>query len=88
MDSLNIGIIAPFLVGLLEAIKTAGVPSKYMKLLNLLISLAVAALIDWRDPLALLTNTATVYLAIEGAFKTVREIPSKKMQNSEEETAL
>ena len=87
MEAINLGILGPFIFALLEAVKRAGFPTKYLPVTSLVLSFGVAGIIAINGQInvaALLTDAAAIYLAVEGAFKNSKRPILSEMIKAED----
>ena len=75
MADLPIAVLGPLVSILLQAIKATGLPTKYMPLANILISLAISVWAMWGtiEALPLLINFGTLALATAGTYDLARQ---------------
>ena len=82
MNEINLAILGPFIYAGLEAFKRAGLPTRYMQFFSLVLALVIAVVVAWQqpEPLAILTNAGSIYLAIEGAYKNGSDWQVKRVK--------
>lgn len=70
---INIAIVGPLISAIIQATKATGyLPSRYIPLTNVLMSLLVAMVYSWNSPIEIILNWGTIVLATAGTYEVVK----------------